>query len=94
MTGMPAHLKTNQAWNDLHAIEILSVTSRLRTHAQRALHEAGYKTTDGLSRRGFAEILRNYARTIDRRRKLHLSAKTWIEIATARLKIYDQENPS
>lgn len=94
MASMPAHLKANQAWNESHALEILSVTSRLRTHAQRALHEAGYKTTDDLSRRAFAEILRTYARTIDRRRHLRLSAKSWVEIATAQLRIYDRENPS
>lgn len=94
MASMPAHLKANQAWNESHALEILSVTSRLRTHAQRALHEAGYKTTDDLSRRAFAERVRAYAAMIEHRRKLRLSTKTWVELAASLLRIYDKENPS
>lgn len=87
-------LKSGNVWNETHALEILSITSRLRTHAQRALHEAGYKTTDQLSRREFAKIVRAYATAIERRSKLHLSVKLWTELAASLLRIYDRENPS
>jgi hypothetical protein len=81
-------------WNVEHALEILSVIARLRTHASRALHEANYKTTDGMSRRAFAEILRTFAKTIERRVVLELSTMSWVEQAKLYLAIYDKENPS
>lgn len=84
----------HKTWNTDHSMRISSVVARLRTHASRALHEAGYKTTDGLTRRGFAEQLRAYIRTIERRRDLRLNVKSWIEIAEIQLRIYDKENPS
>lgn len=85
---------SKQNWNDLHFLEISSTTARLRTHAQRALREAGYKTPDGKSRRAHAEALRSMAKRIEEQRKLGLSTKWWVELATKTLDLCDKENPT
>lgn len=82
------------AWNETHALEILSITGRLRTHAQRALHEAGYITIGAESRRNHAENLRAMAKRIEDRQKLRLSAKWWFDLAKEIVDSCDLRNPT
>lgn len=82
-----------KTWNSHNSMLIASVCARLRTHASRALHEANYKTADGLSRRAYADILRATVKKIEERRKLRLDAKWWVERAQIQLQVYDSDNP-
>lgn len=85
-------MKAN-SWNVDNSMRIASTIARLRTHASRALHEAGYKT-GGQSKRKFAESLHATIKIIELRQHLELSARGWVEVAEDDLKIYDGENPS
>lgn len=90
MNAYAQHLK-RKTWNIHNSMLIASVCAQLRTHASRALHEAGYKTLE--SRRNHAEKLRALAKRIEERRKLRLDAKWWVDRATALLDQCDKDNP-
>lgn len=83
-----------EGWNTLHFLEIASAVARLRTHAQRALHEADYKPMHGWSRREYAEMTRVLAKKIEDRRNLRLGCKYWVDLALDQLELYDRENPA
>lgn len=74
-----------------HAMELAQVCMRLRQHANRALHEKGYKADTSL--RIHAQTLRSLAKKIEHRQRLNLSTRWWLNKAQAQLSLYDRENP-